>query len=182
MAPVADAVAAADRIWIMGSPGAGKSILARNIAALTGHPVVHLDRVFWDSHWCRLSLAARQEIVHKIVGQPRWIVDGTYLSVAPKLMPAVQLVLVLSESPVVCTWRLLTRPVRNGFDRPADSRDRLRGRIKVVPSVWRFRRMKVARIQAAVAETGCLGYFLDRRGVRLLVTELQRRYASPVMG
>ena len=39
------------RVLIVGSPGAGKSTLAKKLAAKTGLPLTHLDELYWDSNW-----------------------------------------------------------------------------------------------------------------------------------
>ena len=39
------------RVLIVGPGGAGKSWLAKRIAARTGVPLVHLDRGFWQPGW-----------------------------------------------------------------------------------------------------------------------------------
>jgi adenylate kinase family enzyme len=39
------------RIAVIGSPGAGKSTLARELGAALGLPVYHLDRLLWRPHW-----------------------------------------------------------------------------------------------------------------------------------
>ena len=66
------------RIAIIGCPGSGKSTLARQIAAKTGHPVIHLDYERFFPGWVELS---REECIAKhsqwIQGE-RWIIDGCY--------------------------------------------------------------------------------------------------------
>ena len=44
-------VDAGDFFAIIGPSGAGKSTLARQLGAITGLPVVHLDREFWRAGW-----------------------------------------------------------------------------------------------------------------------------------
>jgi adenylate kinase family enzyme len=39
------------RLWIVGPPGSGKSILADRLGALLSCPVVHLDEIHWLPGW-----------------------------------------------------------------------------------------------------------------------------------
>jgi len=40
-----------ERVMIIGCAGAGKSTLARKLGAITGLPVIHLDREHWRPGW-----------------------------------------------------------------------------------------------------------------------------------
>ncbi|MEO9901595.1 isopentenyl transferase family protein [Nisaea sp.] len=42
-----------NRVLILGCPGAGKSTAARSLAKITGLPVIHLDRHYWEPGWVR---------------------------------------------------------------------------------------------------------------------------------
>lgn len=42
---------------VIGAGGAGKTTVAREIAAATGLPLVHLDRLFWQPGWVRTPTA-----------------------------------------------------------------------------------------------------------------------------
>lgn len=68
------------RVLVIGSPGAGKSILAQDLGRLTGLPVVHLDRLFHDpSNRFPTDLERwRQHIREVLIVQPRWVMDGHY--------------------------------------------------------------------------------------------------------
>ena len=96
-----------DRIVIIGSPGAGKSTLARKLGLILQINVVHLDRVFWGPGWKEKPRDTRIDILENIVQKQQWIIEGTYLgSSEPRLKAAdtiifldtAQLVVPLSES------------------------------------------------------------------------------------
>ena len=107
-----------ERVVIFGRGGAGKSVLARELGAATGLPVVELDKEFWSADleplppedWARrqASLAAR----------PRWIMDGDlgpYDAVEPRLRRA-DAVVVLDLPLWLCAWRARRRgPERRDF-------------------------------------------------------------------
>ena len=45
------------RALVIGSGGAGKSTLARELGARAGLPVVHLDRLYWRPGWTKTPMA-----------------------------------------------------------------------------------------------------------------------------
>jgi adenylate kinase family enzyme len=53
----------AKRIIIIGSSGGGKSTLARQLGDITGLPVIHLDKVFWNPNWVETPKDIWQEKV-----------------------------------------------------------------------------------------------------------------------
>lgn len=68
-----------DKIVIIGSPGAGKSTLARDLGSIIHINVVHLDRIFWEPGWKEKPRNTRIDILEEIVRKEQWIIEGTYL-------------------------------------------------------------------------------------------------------
>ena len=66
------------RIMVIGSGGAGKSTFARQLAALTGLPVIHLDRHYWRPGWERTPTEEWNGIVQALAAGTSWIIDGNY--------------------------------------------------------------------------------------------------------
>lgn len=67
----------------IGSPGAGKSTLAAEVARRTGLPLVHLDRLYWRAGWVESDKAEFVERVRETVAAPRWVIDGNYGGTLP---------------------------------------------------------------------------------------------------
>lgn len=103
----------AQRILIIGSPGSGKTTLARSLAAQTGLPLHHLDQLYWRPGWVapddkpawRAQVAALSE-------QRRWIIDGNYSDTLADRLARADKVILLDLSPFRCTWRVLKRVLR----------------------------------------------------------------------
>ena len=65
------------KIIIIGCPGAGKSILTRQINEFLNYPVLHLDKVY---HTKGKEHISSEELVNKIDNftkeHSKWIIDG----------------------------------------------------------------------------------------------------------
>lgn len=110
-----------NRIVILGSPGSGKSTLARQIAAQTGHPLIHLDYEHWNPGWVATPKEEfRAKQVRWVQGE-RWIIDGNYGSTMELRYAAADLVVFLDLPRTLCLWRVLRR---HGKPRP-DMKDGL---------------------------------------------------------
>ena len=68
------------RILVMGSSGSGKSTFARRLSDATGIPFVSLDALFWKPGWQASETSTFESCVAKTARQPRWVMDGNYIS------------------------------------------------------------------------------------------------------
>ena len=103
------------RIAIVGSPGSGKSTLARQIAAETGHPLIHLDYEHWSAGWTHPSKDEWRAMNEEFVRGARWIIDGNYGGTMELRCRAANLVIFLDVPRMVCIRRVIRR---RGVQRP----------------------------------------------------------------
>jgi adenylate kinase family enzyme len=131
------------RVVVLGRGGAGKTALARQLAAATGLPRTELDAIFWQpgprgprppdpAVWAaRLTELARQE---------QWIIDGDLGPYDDGALPirlrAADTVIVLDLPFWRCAWRSLRRGRERG--------DYWRW-------VWSYRRRYLPNIMTAIA-------------------------------
>jgi adenylate kinase family enzyme len=99
------------RVVVFGRGGSGKSTLCRRLGALTGLPVIELDKVYWDES---LNVLEPQEWHRRqtaVVQADEWIIDGDlgpYDVTEPRLARADTVVIM--DTPLVrCMWRALRR-------------------------------------------------------------------------
>ena len=67
-----------NRILIIGSPGAGKSTFAKELARRTGLPLYHLDLICFHDNGEMESREIFDEKLQEILETERWIIDGYY--------------------------------------------------------------------------------------------------------
>lgn len=98
-----------DRILVIGSPGAGKSTLSHELAARTGLPLFHLDKLFWLPGWVeRDRHEGRAELAGVLAGE-RWIIDGNYGSSLPMRITRADTVVWLDYPTWLCFGRVFKR-------------------------------------------------------------------------
>jgi adenylate kinase family enzyme len=102
------------RILVMGSCGSGKSTFARRLSAITGIPVVSIDALFWKPGWVESDKAEFRERLADVARQPRWIMDGNYISHLVELRrDASDTVIWLDLPRATCMLGIMTRIVKN---------------------------------------------------------------------
>ncbi|MFC4171491.1 AAA family ATPase [Microvirga sp. GCM10011540] len=92
------------RILVIGSPGAGKSTLARRIAERLDLPLIHLDREYFGPDWIMPSRAEWREKVAQLASRPAWVMDGNYSSTFDIRVPRATDIVWLD----IPRWRCLT--------------------------------------------------------------------------
>ncbi|MCY6356049.1 hypothetical protein [Clostridium sp. ZS2-4] len=98
---------------IIGSPGSGKSTFSRKLAEITGIPLIHLDKEFWNYGWVETP---REEWVKKqenLISGNEWIVDGNYGSILDMRIEKADTIVCFQLSRVMCIQSYFKRVVTN---------------------------------------------------------------------
>lgn len=99
-----------DRLAVISScPGAGKTTLARSLAATLGSPHVELDALYWGPLWTPVALEEYRRRVAAAVAGERWVSDGNYRSIRDLLWPRADTLVWLDYSLRVAYPRLVRR-------------------------------------------------------------------------
>lgn len=101
------------RIHVIGAAGAGKSTLARHMAACLGIPHIELDALYWRPGWTKTSEPEFQAAVSARVLSPAWVIDGNYESVRELIWAAADMVIWLDYPLPLVLRRLIWRALRN---------------------------------------------------------------------
>ena len=168
------------RIVVVGTSGAGKTTLARKIAALLVTPHIELDAINWQSGWRDLTRHDPEEFVRRVaeaIAAEAWVVDGNYGPVRDLVWPrATHLVWLDYERPVIMA-RVISRTFLRAVLRTelwAGNRERWRQLlrpshpIRWAWSTWERRRRETAERLAQIECAHLMVYRLRRP------TEVQR--------
>jgi len=152
------------RIVVVGTSGAGKTTLARRIAALLGVPHVELDAINWQSGWRDLARHDPEEFVRRVneaIEAEAWVVDGNYGPVRDRIWQrATHLVWLDYERPVIMA-RVISRTLFRAVLRTelwAGNRERWRQMLRPShPIRWAWNTWERRRRETAerLAQRGC---------------------------
>jgi len=96
---------------IVGPGGAGKSTLARRLAARSGLPLIHLDEHFWHPGWIETPRDTWRIRQRELFAGDAWIADGNYSATLDERLPRADTV-IFCDFPV---RRTLPRVIRRSL-------------------------------------------------------------------
>lgn len=101
------------QVSVIGCPGAGKTMFSKELARVTGLPLVHLDRMYHDkAHAYETDKESWRARVAREVAKPRWIIDGNYKSTFDIRLPQSDTIIFLDYPTRVSIWRAAKRRVQ----------------------------------------------------------------------
>ncbi len=101
------------RIAIIGSAGAGKTTLAKQLHKQLQLPIYHLDQYYWKPGWQRSEWYEFSIIHDALCDQEAWIIDGIYTSALPYRLERATHIIFLDTPRYLCLWRLFKRLIFN---------------------------------------------------------------------
>lgn len=168
----------AQKILIVGSPGAGKTYFSREIAEITGLPLIHLDKYFHvKKHNYYDDREAWVKRVQEFVEEPRWIIEGNYGATMYERMKAADQVIFLDYPTYIAVGRMLKRRVQYS-KKPRDEMP-TEWKEKIEPSfarfVAQFRKTQRPRIVKYIQDSGVKAIFLKNpREAKQYLSELEK--------
>lgn len=102
----------AQRILVIGIPGAGKSTLAKQIGHCLELPVIHLDQQFWRPGWEMTPNDEWELRVQELCAKPRWVIDGNFSGSLELRLKKADAVVYLDFNRVTALYRVGKRVFR----------------------------------------------------------------------
>jgi len=152
-----------ERILLLGCSGSGKSTLARTLGERLGLPVVHLDRLYWQSGWVNVTNEVFDARLAEALQQPRWVIDGNYDRTLARRLTDCDTAVYLDYSRLMCLAGVCRRGAANrGRTRP-DMAEGCPERVDAafLRWIWNFRRKERPKALALLDEA-------EKRGVTVL--------------
>ncbi|MBI3902449.1 MAG: hypothetical protein HY306_05825 [Nitrosomonadales bacterium] len=103
---------APERIVVVGTSCAGKSVFARKIADLLGHPHIELDELFWGPNWTPKTEQEFRNLTAQAAEVSYWVAAGNYSAVQDVLWPRATTIIWLNYSFVTVLIRAIRRTIR----------------------------------------------------------------------
>ena len=114
--PQTDRVAGARRILVYGVTGAGKSTLARELAAILGIPATSVDDITWSPGWVPMPTEDQIAYFDRLTRTDAWLLDSAYGTWRELVMERADLVVALDYPRLTSLCRLLRRTVARVVD------------------------------------------------------------------
>ncbi|MDH6307331.1 adenylate kinase family enzyme [Dysgonomonas sp. PFB1-18] len=98
-----------NKVIIIGNCGAGKTTFAIQIARKIGLPLIHLDKEYYQPGWKRPEKDQWQKKVTELVSEPKWILDGNYISSLDIRLKEADTIIFLDINRWICILSVLKR-------------------------------------------------------------------------
>ncbi|WP_040951393.1 hypothetical protein [Gorillibacterium massiliense] len=107
------------KVIVIGSPGSGKSVFSKALAAKTRLPLIHLDKLYWKAGWVKTDFEEWVPLVAEQTAGSAWIIDGNFQSTLDDRMQKADTVILLDLPRGLCVYRIIKRRLANlGKSRP----------------------------------------------------------------
>jgi len=135
------------RVMVIGNNGGGKSYLSKELAAITGLPLTHLDAEYWlpnlqrppDDEWRQRNI--------ELIAEEKWILDGNFPQGGALELrwAAANLVIFLDVNRFVCLAGVIMRNQNARADGPRDFQEAWDRRFfAMCKAIWNFSRERKA--------------------------------------
>lgn len=101
------------KIFIVGSPGAGKTTLAKKLSLQLSIPHYDLDDIRYPSQRPKATDKQAIPIVHRLTQTNPWIIEGVYISWIQECLDKTDVIIWLDIPYYIALYRIMTRYLKN---------------------------------------------------------------------
>lgn len=131
-----------NRIYIIGTGGAGKSHLADFISDKYAIPHYHLDDIFWFNKYTKArNEKYRLRKLKEIAKKKKWIIEGAYTSWVSDGIRKAEIIIFLFPNEFLMAWRVLLRFIKGKLSMNP-SKERFKDLLNVIPAILGYRIIK----------------------------------------
>ncbi len=125
-----------NKVIVIGSAGAGKSVFSRKLGEKTGLPVIHLDMIWHRPDKTHITRDEFDRFLEKTFKEERWIMDGDYSRTLEVRMQNADTIILLDYPVETCMEGIKARVGVKREDMPwiADSIDGLKETVENYPT------------------------------------------------
>lgn len=106
------------KVIVIGCPGSGKSTFSKSLSAVTGLPLYHLDKMYWNADGTTVPKSVFTERLRQVLDKETWIIDGNYGSTMEPRMQYCDTIIFLDYSTEVCIDGIRERKGKPRSDMP----------------------------------------------------------------
>lgn len=97
------------KIAVIGYASAGKSTFTKRLGKTLDLPILHIDRISFESHWVERDRSAVQIDMRAFMGNEKWIIDGSYTKLAPERFEVADYIFIFKFNRLKCLFGAIHR-------------------------------------------------------------------------
>lgn len=128
------------KIIVIGSCGSGKTTFSLQLGYITGLPVIHLDKEYWQPGWVEPIQDEWIEKLNELMSKDKWILDGNFKSSLELRLQQADTVIFLDFKRHLCLYRVGKRFLKNFNKSRSDMPEGCNEKIDLdfIKFIWKF--------------------------------------------
>ncbi len=176
-----------NRIIIVGNNGSGKSYLSKELTAITGLPLVHLDMEFWRPNWEKPPAEEWIKRQTELTSKEKWIIDGNHTGTMELRFKSADLIIFLDINRFMCLTGVFKRCGKKRSDMPGYLKERWDMEfLRFFKGIWNFSKTRKLIIMNLHKKYPGKPFFVieSRRKMNRLLNQWRdekAKYANPAL-